>query len=406
TRFTLNFGDFTADSSQTTSLVHTYRRPNSYRPIMTLADSSGCIVQLAGSNIVTVLGSTPFFSVDKHAFCDSGIVNFVDYSISNDGFYSESYNFGDGSPPLGITSGSGAFNAAHDYDQTGTIVPTLTIVTTNGCTESYSDTIKIHQTPHGVITATSSYCAGPVQFEGSLTGPVSPMDTVKWAWDFGNGQTSNVQNPVANLAPGNLTATLRTSVTFGCSDTTGLRTTVFPPPGIQGPKEITTPVGIPVTIPFIYGGDSIVSYNWVPASHLDCPTCPDPVATVIFSTDFTVTVTDIHQCSVSDSVLVKTVCNADNYFLPNTFSPNGDGVNDYFYPRGTSLYNIQSLTIFNRWGQMVFQRRDFPANSATMGWDGNFNGRPAPADAYVYVAEVICENAQIVTLKGTVTLIR
>ncbi|HLZ85815.1 MAG TPA: gliding motility-associated C-terminal domain-containing protein, partial [Puia sp.] len=120
----------------------------------------------------------------------------------------------------------------------------------------------------------------------------------------------------------------------------------------------------------------------------------------------TVTATDTNNCKAIDSVLIKTICNSDNIFMPNTFSPNGDGVNDVFYPRGKSLYNVQSLTVFNRWGQMVFQRSDFPANTQSMGWDGNFNGHPAPADAYVYIVEVICENAQVVAIHGTITLVR
>ncbi|WP_431217288.1 gliding motility-associated C-terminal domain-containing protein [Puia sp. P3] len=48
---------------------------------------------------------------------------------------------------------------------------------------------------------------------------------------------------------------------------------------------------------------------------------------------------------------------------------------------------MQSLRVFNRWGQLVFERRDFPANNPTLGWDGNINGRPAPVDAYIYIAE-------------------
>jgi gliding motility-associated-like protein len=151
---------------------------------------------------------------------------------------------------------------------------------------------------------------------------------------------------------------------------------------------------------------NIVTYAWTPTSNLDCPTCPNPAATLINSTEYYVTVTDNNNCKASDSIFVKTICNSQNYFLPNTFSPNGDGVNDYFYPRGTSLYNIQSLTVFNRWGQMVFQRRDFPPNAENMGWDGTFNGRPAPADAYVYIVEVLCDNSQVVALHGSVTLLR
>jgi gliding motility-associated-like protein len=406
TRFTLAFGDQTSDSSQNTAPFHMYRNPNSYRPQLFLFDSTGCIVNINGSLTITVLGSTPFFSLDKHAFCDSATVQFTDFTISNDGLATETYQFGDGSAPQSQTPGSGQFSPAHFYNTTGIIVPSLKISTNSGCTETYTDTIRIHQTPQAVITVTSPYCAGLVQFFGNLTSPEQPMDTVQWAWNFGNGQTANIQAPSTRMAAGNYTVTLRSYVSFGCSDTTSSMITIYPVPVIAGPSVITTPVGIPVTIPFTYSDDSIVSYNWVPATNLDCPTCPDPVATLTFTTQYAVTVTDSHNCTSTDSILIKTICNGENYFLPNTFSPNGDGINDYFYPRGTSLYNIQSLTVFNRWGQMVFQRRDFPANAATMGWDGNFNGRPAAADAYVYVAEVICNNGQVVVLKGNVTLIR
>jgi gliding motility-associated-like protein len=139
---------------------------------------------------------------------------------------------------------------------------------------------------------------------------------------------------------------------------------------------------------------------------LDCATCANPSATLIFNQEYTVLVTDSSNCTDTASILIKTICNEGNYFLPNTFSPNGDGVNDYFYPRGTGLYNIQSMRVFNRWGQLVFQRQNFAANSETMGWDGTFNGHPAPSDAYVYIVEVICNNAQVVALHGNVTLIR
>jgi gliding motility-associated-like protein len=64
------------------------------------------------------------------------------------------------------------------------------------------------------------------------------------------------------------------------------------------------------------------------------------------------------------------------------------------------------MRVFNRWGQIVFQRQNFPANSEAMGWDGTFNGHPAPSDAYVYIVEVICNNAQVIALQGTVTLVR
>jgi gliding motility-associated-like protein len=130
------------------------------------------------------------------------------------------------------------------------------------------------------------------------------------------------------------------------------------------------------------------------------------VANPTFNTTYIIRVTDVNNCVNADTILVKPICSGESYFIPNTFSPNNDGVNDVFYPRGKGLYNIQSMRIFNRWGQLLFERKDFPANTASNGWDGTSNGRPAPADAYVYIIEVVCNNAQVIALHGDVTLIR
>ncbi|GGB16286.1 hypothetical protein GCM10011511_45110 [Puia dinghuensis] len=403
TTFTLQYGDLTGDSSGNNPSFHMYRGVSTYRPILTLTDATGCVVTINGNSFVTVLGAIPFFTADKHAFCDSSIVNFTDYTITNDGFSTETYSFSDGSPSQTQSPGNGQFNVSNDFTRIGTWLATLKVTTTNNCTESYTDTIKVFETPHPAISISSLLCAGMIQFDGSTTN--QQVDSITWAWNFGNSQTSRQQNPSIHMDPGSYTVILQASTALGCTDTVSDHFTINPIPVIKGPKEITTPLGIPVTLPFTYSS-GIVSYTWTPATNLDCPTCPNPIATLILSTQYEVTVSDSNKCTASDTILVKTLCTDKNYWLPNTFSPNGDGVNDYFYPRGTSLYNVQSFTVFNRWGQMVFQRKDFPANTQSMGWDGNFNGRPAPADAYVYIVEVVCDNAQVVAIHGSVTLVR
>jgi gliding motility-associated-like protein len=404
TSFTLVYGDGAADSSQNPTPFHLYRSPGSYTPTLVLVDPTGCIVNV-GTAIgpVTVLGSVPFVSLDPHAFCDSGIVTFTDYTITNDGIVSETLNFGDGTPPQTHNTGVADFNTDHLYNKPGTFLANLHVVTNSTCAEDYTDTVRVHQTPHPLISEVSPLCTGLIQFNGNTTVP--QLEPVNWAWDFGNGQTSKDQNPSADFKPGPYTVRLQTAVPFGCTDTVSQSLTVNPLPEIKGPREISTPVGLPITIPFTYS-ENVNTWAWTPTENLDCNTCPNPVATLIFKKEYHITVTDANNCMSSDSILIITICNDKNYFIPNTFSPNGDGVNDYFYPRGSNLYNIQSLRVFNRWGQVVFERKNFPANDATMGWDGNFNGRPAPVDAYVYIAEVICNNAQVVALHGDVTLVR
>jgi len=401
TKFTLFFGDGVIDSSGNLAPSHMYRTPNTYSPQIALQDSTGCVVSI-NRGTITVLGAVSFFNINQRQICDSGTVILSGAIISNDRPFSVVWDFGDG------TSGPGRTNTlnqdtVHFYNAPRTALVAIKTTTNSGCQESYIDTIHIYQTPHPLISIDGTQCTGLIQFQGSLSTPVT--DSLIWAWTFGDGQKSSAENPFLRFSAGSLTAHLQSSDTYGCKDTISSTVSIYALPVIKGPSEITTPVGFPVTLPFTYSSGTI-TWAWTPSDNLDCDDCPNPVVSLTFSTLYSVLVTDSNNCMIRDSVRVTTICNADNYFIPNTFSPNNDGVNDAFYPRGRSLYNIQSMRVFNRWGQIVFERKNFPANAAASGWDGTFNGHPAPADVYVYIIEVICDNAQVIPLKGDITLIR
>ncbi|MBN9385182.1 MAG: PKD domain-containing protein [Chitinophagaceae bacterium] len=404
--FTFAFGDGPVDTSGSTTLSHTYKILGTYSPQVILQDASGCIASV-GRGAITVLGSVPIFTMNKKNVCDTGTIYFQGIVISNDGQSNLTWDFADGttltSPTPTGHPDDPFLTQTHFYSQPGVRLATLKVTTNSGCNESYTDTIHIWQTPHPLISADGPLCTGPIQFHGNVTIP--NIDSVAYAWTFSNGSNSSSKDPNLQFPSGPLIAYLKTSVAFGCNDTTSQPVNIFPLPEIKGPRVLTTPVGIPVTLPFTYSSN-VNTYTWSPSTYLDCTDCPTPVSTPVFNTTYTITVTDENHCTATDTVLVKTICGGENYFIPNTFSPNNDGVNDVFYPRGKGLHDIQSMRIFNRWGQLVFERKNFPANSASMGWDGTINGRPAPSDAYVYIIEVICINAQIVALKGDVTLIR
>ena len=111
-------------------------------------------------------------------------------------------------------------------------------------------------------------------------------------------------------------------------------------------------------------------------------------------------------CTAKAAITVHVICNDGNLFIPNTFSPNTDGRNDRFYPRGTGISKIKSLKVFNRWGELVFDRENFSANDAQAGWDGTFKGQVLAPDVYIYTCEVVCMNNEVLTFKGDVTLLR
>jgi gliding motility-associated-like protein len=93
-------------------------------------------------------------------------------------------------------------------------------------------------------------------------------------------------------------------------------------------------------------------------------------------------------------------------FIPNTFSPNGDGMNDLFYPRGSGIFTIKSIKIFSRWGEIIFEKNNFNANDASKAWDGTFKGKKLNSDVFVYMVEVVCDNNEKLVFKGNVALIK
>ena len=107
-----------------------------------------------------------------------------------------------------------------------------------------------------------------------------------------------------------------------------------------------------------------------------------------------------------DVVNIFVTCTGDNLFIPNTFSPNGDGINEVFYPRGRGIEKIRSMKIFSRWGQLIYLKENFLANDQNAAWNGKRQGQFVTPDVYVYMIDLVCENGNIITLKGDVTLIR
>jgi gliding motility-associated-like protein len=111
---------------------------------------------------------------------------------------------------------------------------------------------------------------------------------------------------------------------------------------------------------------------------------------------------------VSDTFRIKGICDCDkSLFVPNTFTPNGDGQNDVFYPRcGSDITKVTVFRVYNRWGTLLFERENINPNDAANSWDGSFQGSLPLPDVYIYVVDAICENGKVINKKGSVTVIR
>ena len=104
---------------------------------------------------------------------------------------------------------------------------------------------------------------------------------------------------------------------------------------------------------------------------------------------------------MEDEVHISTLCSEDAVYVPNSFTPNGDGKNDLFRIRTYGLDHITVFRVFNRWGEMVFETTDINA-----GWDGTWRGALCFPAVYVWYIEGTCFSGQQVVMKGNVTLIR
>lgn len=189
------------------------------------------------------------------------------------------------------------------------------------------------------------------------------------------------------------------------TDTGSIAVVVYPYPKLDAGSDQTIAVGTSVPIKASISGD-VTGIKWTPLTGLSCANCADPVAAPKKTTTYEIEVVNGGGCVTKDEVTIFVFCANSNLFMPNTFTPNADGNNDVFYPRGKGLFTIKTLRVFNRWGEVVFERTNFAANDPVKGWDGTYKGKPALQDVYVYTVDVICENNTVLTYNGNIALIR
>ncbi|MEJ6505764.1 MAG: PKD domain-containing protein [Crocinitomicaceae bacterium] len=169
---------------------------------------------------------------------------------------------------------------------------------------------------------------------------------------------------------------------------------------IASASDYTVAAGSTVTL---FGSPSgLTSYQWTPEDGLSAPSNQQTDAVINEDIIYTLSVSD-GICSRDDTVSLKVfeiICEDPFVFVPNAFSPNGDGYNDVLYVRGLYIEKV-IFRIFDRWGEMVFESQD-----VSQGWDGVFRDSPLQPDVYDYYLDVTCVGGLKSIVKGNVTLMR
>jgi gliding motility-associated-like protein len=320
-------------------------------------------------------------------------------SICNTDPATDLFNQLGGTPDAGgtwspvMTSGTGMFDPATDA------AGSYTYTVTNSCGSSSNDVIVSITSctipTAGYTVSNDTICEGDcINFTDQSTGGAT-----SWLWTFtgGSPNSSTSQNPTNICFNTAGTHTIKQVVTnSNGSDSATTTIVVNSAPSVNAGIDVPINLGGSVTLT---ATGSNGTYTWSPPTWLSCVVCPSTTTTPDETITYTVTVVDSNGCSTTDDVTV--VVNFDNVvFVPNIFSPNGDGNNDFVYVQGKGIANF-NFFIYDRWGEKVFETSDL-----TQGWNGEFRGKKMNNAVFVYYLEVTFIDGSEATQKGDITLIR
>jgi gliding motility-associated-like protein len=270
-----------------------------------------------------------------------------------------------------------------------------------GCINSDSITIAVKQPIEMMISNGDTLCVGE-----SARLKASGAESYQWSPAFGLNST-NIANPIAR-PDSSVTYRVIGNDDHNCfSDTGYVYLKVYPIPVVEivNGTAVSMQVGSTVKLETKNSPD-VTKWKWYPANTLSCASCIETLALPRENMTYSVVAINDGGCKAKDEITVNLICNNSNIYIPNTFSPNADGMNDLFYPRGTGVFSIRSFKIYNRWGQILFQKDNIPPNNASYGWDGTHNSEKMTPDVYVYTMEVMCDNNILFPIKGNISLIR
>lgn len=219
------------------------------------------------------------------------------------------------------------------------------------------------------------------------------------AYDYSWSPAHFLSTPDTSVSKGNITTTqtfvlTATDASSGCvgTDTVTIIKDSFPEI-IVSPDTTILPRS---SVPIIATG--AFTYEWSPAKWLDNPNTATPFATPEEDITYTVTGKSEYGCANTAGITIRL---NNNIFVPNAFSPNGDGMNDIFHIINYGFDEIMEFRVFDRWGKEVFSTQN-----GLSGWDGNYKGMPMSNGTYFYSIKIAYKNKPERIIKGDLTLIR
>ncbi|MDE3214467.1 MAG: gliding motility-associated C-terminal domain-containing protein, partial [Bacteroidota bacterium] len=400
-----NFGDSLAspgnpDSSVNANPSHRYSAAADYQVRLKLINKMGC--QDSVSKLFTVNGAVPkagFTIENPSGLCSNVPLHLVNSSSVDFGSITKIQLFwGDTTGVSTIDNYPGPGKVyAHHYPDPVSGSPaqySIRMIAYSGisCQQAMTGQVTIQAAPHIQYTPISSVCDNLPPFDISGSATVADLQG-SFAY-YGSGVSAAGSFNPRIAGAGMDTVYYAFKATNNCVDSGFDIIHVFPSPVVDAGPDLYVFMNDTVTIEARATGEGL-TYLWFPSTFLNNNSLLTPLCTPATSVLYTLTVRGIGGCTSNSKMMVKIL---PPPLIPNAFSPNGDGVNDSWIVRNLDLYPQCDVSVYNRFGQIVFHSIGYKKP-----WDGTFNGQPAPVGVYVYVIKI---RKLKKPFAGTLTLLR
>jgi len=292
------------------------------------------------------------------------------------------------SPATDLSASTGAAVTANPDT---TIIYTIIGIDNSGCADTASVTITVNPVPVLLVSNDTFICP-------QATVQLFVSGATDYAWSPFSGLTnSTISNPVSNPAF-TTTYTVTGTNSFGCADSSTVVVEEKDYPVLTVTYDSTSYCH--EMIQLYADGLAGYEYSWEPASDFSNPNVTDPIVSPTVNTTYSLLVTDADGCRFSYPIAVQ-YSQSDAIAIPNAFSPNGDGYNDFYKILYSCNFVLESFRIYNRWGQLIFETTDI-----NEGWDGTFYETKCGLGVYAYVVVGHTYQNERVIQNGNVTLLR
>jgi gliding motility-associated-like protein len=269
-----------------------------------------------------------------------------------------------------------------------------------GCSQMSATNITVIQPFKLLVSPNDTICSGQQK-------QIIAIGANNYQWVAPDGSSLGTSSSLYVSPTNSTTYSVIAKDSYNCfTDTGKVSIIVGNPTQITVGKDTILQAGDVYNFRAVAEKQDIKQWAWSGANNLSCYNCQEPQAKISDDACISCVATNVYGCQSADTICLKTFCPTAEIYVPNVFTPDGDGINDVLMVQGKGIKVIKHFMIFNRWGELLFERSNFMPGDPAYAWDGKIRGKPATPDVFVYVCEVLCEKGLPNIYKGNVAILK